>query len=112
MTSAALVIPAWNEPESIGAVLDEVPSGCVDEVIVVVPDASDPTLAVARGRGARVLIQPEPGYGAACCCGADAAIAAGAEVVAFLDGDYSDPPAALRLVLAPLVAGHADLVLG
>jgi glycosyltransferase involved in cell wall biosynthesis len=110
--TTALVIPAWNEPESIGAVLDEVPAGCVDEVIVVVPDAADPTLRVARSRGARTLVQPRPGYGAACFHGARAAIAAGADVVAFLDGDYSDPPSALVHILEPLVAGRANLVLG
>src|SRR5262245_56315184 len=112
MTSAALVIPAWNEPESIGAVLDEVPDGCVDQVIVVVSSADDPTLPVARAHGARTLVQPRSGYGAACWSGCQAALSAGAEIIAFLDGDYSDPPAALPRVLEPLLAGRADLVLG
>jgi glycosyltransferase involved in cell wall biosynthesis len=108
----ALVIPAWQEAESIGAVLDEVPAGCVDATLVVVGAADDPTLAVARDHGATALVQSRPGYGAACWEGALAALAAGADVVAFLDGDYADPPMALPRVLGPLLRREADLVLG
>jgi glycosyltransferase involved in cell wall biosynthesis len=107
-----LVIPAWNEAEAIGPVLDEVPPGVVDEVVVVVGGEDDPTAEVARRHGARVVAQAEPGYGAACWTGARAAMAANARVVAFLDGDYADPPAALPRLLAPIAAGRADLVLG
>jgi glycosyltransferase involved in cell wall biosynthesis len=111
-TGVTLVIPAWNEAEAIGAVLDEVPRGTVDDILVVVSGPTDSTAAVARARGARVLEQHEPGYGAACWAGAAVALAEGAQVVAFLDGDYADPPAALPDLLAPLRAGRADLVLG
>jgi glycosyltransferase involved in cell wall biosynthesis len=109
---ASLVIPAWNEPESIGEVLDEVPPELFDQVFVVVAGAADPTAAVAAARGAEVLVQHARGYGAACWSGAQEAIARGSEVVAFLDGDYSDPPAALARLLQPLREGTADLVLG
>jgi glycosyltransferase involved in cell wall biosynthesis len=108
----ALVIPAWNEAESIAAVLAEVPPGLVDDVFVVVGGPKDPTAAIAAGLGARPLVQAEPGYGAACWTGARAALEAGAEVVAFLDGDYSDPPGELGRLLAPVLADEADLVLG
>lgn len=111
-TGVTLVIPAWNEAESIGAVLDEVPRAAVDHVLVVVSGETDPTAAVARARGARVLVQHQPGYGAACWTGAEAALAEDAQIVAFLDGDYADPPAELSAILAPLKAGRADLVLG
>src|SRR5437773_11326070 len=120
-TGVTLVIPAWNEAEAIGAVLDEVPHQLVDQVLVVVGGTSDPTADVARQHGARVLVQRSAGYGAACWSGAEVALAEGAEIVAFLDGDYADPPAELIRVLAPLrnraargvqgAAGHADLVL-
>ena len=111
-TGVTLVIPAWNEADAIGAVLDEVPDALVDQVLVVVGGPNDPTATVARLHGARVLVQLEPGYGAACSAGAVVALADGAQIVAFLDGDYADPPADLARVLAPLRAGRADLVLG
>ena len=109
---AALVIPAWNEPQAIGPLLSEVPLDTVEQVIVVVGSPADPTGDVARGHGARVLVQAQPGYGAACWTGAQAALADGAEIVAFLDGDYADPPSELARVLRPLVDNDADLVLG
>jgi glycosyltransferase involved in cell wall biosynthesis len=111
-TGVWLAIPAWNEPEAIGGVLDEVPPNLVDEVLVVVGSATDPTGEVARRHGARVLVQALPGYGAACWTGAQVALANEASVVAFLDGDYADPPAELPRVLSPLLEGRADLVLG
>jgi glycosyltransferase involved in cell wall biosynthesis len=111
-TGVTLVIPAWNEAESIGAVLDEVPRAAVDQIVVVVSSPTDTTAAVAVGRGARVLIQDQPGYGAACWAGTQTALADAAQVVVFLDGDYADPPAELARILAPLQAGRADLVLG
>jgi glycosyltransferase involved in cell wall biosynthesis len=108
----ALVVPAWNEAESIGAVLSEIPPGTVDWVYVVSGASTDGTAEIARAHGATVLGQDRPGYGAACWSGARAALAAGAAIIAFLDGDYSDPPAALPWVLAPLLDGSADLALG
>jgi glycosyltransferase involved in cell wall biosynthesis len=107
-----LVIPAWNEAAAIGAVLDEVPRHLVDDVLVVVGGETDPTGAVAHAHGARVLVQRAPGYGAACWTGAEVAFGQGADIIAFVDGDYSDPPADLAAILAPIQQGHADLVLG
>jgi glycosyltransferase involved in cell wall biosynthesis len=112
VTKVVLVIPAWNEAESIGAVLDEVPAACVDQMLVVVGGPNDPTTTAAHAHGARVLVQRQPGYGAACWTGAEVALAEGAEIIAFLDGDYADPPAELPRILAPLQDGRADLVLG
>jgi hypothetical protein len=106
------VVPAWNEAETIGAVLADVPPDAVDWVFVVAGESTDGTAEVARAHGATALGQERPGYGAACRAGARAAAAAGAEVVAFLDGDYSDPPSDLPRVLAPVLDGRADLVLG
>lgn len=108
----ALVIPAWNEAESIGAVLSEVPPDAVDRVFVVTGDSTDGTDEIATGLGAAALPQAQPGYGAACWAGVLAAEQAGAEIVVFLDGDYADPPAELPRVLAPLLTGQAEVVLG
>jgi glycosyltransferase involved in cell wall biosynthesis len=112
MMRRGLVIPAWREPESIGAVLDEVPAGCVDHVVVVVGSDDDPTLPVARLHGAETLVQPRPGYGAACWCGSTSLLARGVDVIAYVDGDYADPPAALPGLLGALAERDADLVLG
>jgi glycosyltransferase involved in cell wall biosynthesis len=111
-SAVVLVIPAWNEADAIGAVLDEVPAGAVDEVVVVVPEENDPTALVATAHGARVLVQRSAGYGAACWTGAQHAFDVGADIVAFMDGDYADPPGALPRILAPIHAGQAELVLG
>jgi glycosyltransferase involved in cell wall biosynthesis len=111
-TGVALVIPAWNEAEAIGAVLDEVPRSLVDDILVVVASSEDPTATVAHARGASVVVQSSPGYGAACWTGAELAIARGAVIVTFLDGDYADPPAELPRLLEPIQSGRADLVLG
>ncbi len=108
----ALVIPALNEAESIGAVLREVPPGTAQWIFVVAGESTDGTAAIAREHGALVPPAPRPGYGAACLAGVWAAALAGADVIAFLDGDYSDPPGDLPRVLAPLLDGSADLVLG
>ncbi|HET8625848.1 MAG TPA: glycosyltransferase [Thermomicrobiales bacterium] len=108
----AAIIPAWNEAASIGLVVVAVPRRFVDDVVVVDGGSDDGTAAVARAAGARVVGQDRPGYGAACAAGVRAAVAAGAEILVFLDGDYADDPADLPLVLGPVLAGRADLALG
>ena len=105
----ALIIPVWNEVEAIGRVLAEVPRDAVDEVFVVDGGSTDGTRERAEAAGATVLAQQGRGYGAACLTGARAATA---ELLVFLDGDYSDPPAELARLVAPVVDGRADLVLG
>lgn len=108
----ALVVPAWNEAESIAAVLAEVPRALIGCVVVVTGGPTDPTGAVAARLGALVVAQSRRGYGAACWAGACAAANLGAQTIVFLDGDYSDPPAEIGHVLHPILEGQADLVLG
>ena len=105
----AVVIPVWNECRAIAYVLAEIPASVADEVFVVDGGSTDGTQAAARAMGATVVVQRGRGYGAACFTGA---LAASADLLVFLDGDYSDPPAQIGRVLAPLRAGAADLVLG
>lgn len=109
-TRIALVIPAHNEAPAIGEVLRSVPPGVVDQVIVVDNASRDGTGDVARALGARVVREDRPGYGSACLAGLNAAD--GFDVLVYLDGDRSDDPHDLSRVLAPLLAGKADLVLG
>ena len=110
--SVALVIPAWNEAECIRAVLDEVPAEIARWTIVVCGHSHDGTDRIARERGAQIVDDNQIGYGAACWAGARRAAELGADVVAFLDGDYSDPPASLPELLAPLIQGQSDVSLG
>lgn len=105
----AVVIPAVDEEAAIGQVLAEIPEGVAD-VIVVDNGSQDRTAEVARAGGARVVPEPCRGYGQACLTGI--AAARGADVIAFLDGDHSDFPGQLGQVLAPILAGEADLVIG
>lgn len=107
----SVVMPARNEESSIGLVLDDIPPDLVDEVIVVDNGSSDRTAEVARARGATVVHEPVPGYGAACLAGL-ARVAASSNVVVILDADHSDYPADLPRLLAPIASGDADMVIG
>src|SRR5438128_1143266 len=106
----SVVIPALNEEAAIGEVVREIPCALVHEIIVVDNGSSDRTAAVAAGAGARVVREPVRGYGAACLAGARAAL--DADVLVFLDGDRNENPRELPVVLGPVLAGEADLVIG
>jgi glycosyltransferase involved in cell wall biosynthesis len=106
----SVIIPTHNETQAIGRVLADLPSDLVTEVIVVDCDSSDGTPEVARKMGARVIEEPRRGYGRACLTGLTNANAP--DVVVFLDGDYSDRPSELPILLAPIVEGRADITLG
>lgn len=104
------IIPALDEEASLPLVLADL-SGLVQGVIVVDNGSTDRTAAVAASAGATVVREPRRGYGSACLAGI-AALPPRAEVVAFLDADYSDYPQDLEAVVAPLERGEADLVIG
>jgi glycosyltransferase involved in cell wall biosynthesis len=106
----SVVIPTRNEAQALGRVLDDLPSDLVNEVIVVDNHSSDETPAIAFRMGARVISEARRGYGRACLTGIAAASAP--DVVVFLDGDYSDRPAELPLLLAPIAEGRADITIG
>lgn len=105
----AVVIPAYNEERAIGRVLAEVPAW-VDQVIVADNGSEDKTREVARRHGAQVVIEPTRGYGSACLAGI--AHLDSPDIVVFLDGDYSDYPHEMGLLVDPIVTGEADCVLG
>ncbi|MEW6730014.1 MAG: glycosyltransferase family 2 protein [Acidobacteriota bacterium] len=107
----AIVIPALNEEQSIGRVLNELPKGLVDQVIVADNGSTDRTAEVAREHGAEVVIEPLRGYGAA-CLRALCQVKPDTDIIAFLDGDYSDYPEDLAMIVEPIMAGRADMVIG
>lgn len=106
----SIIIPALNEEQSIGHVLSDIPAEYAHDVIVVDNGSSDQTATVAASHGARVVRELQRGYGRACLRGL--ALIEKADVVVFLDGDYSDFPNEMHLLVDPIFQGRADLVLG
>ena len=106
----SVIIPTHNEAQAIGRVLADLPSELVTEVIVVDSNSTDGTPDLARKMGARVIEEPRRGYGRACLTGL--ANTQNPDVIVFLDGDYSDRPSELPIILAPIFEGRADITLG
>ncbi|MFH1744276.1 MAG: TIGR04283 family arsenosugar biosynthesis glycosyltransferase [bacterium] len=107
--TVAVIIPAFNEEQSIGQVVTAIPQW-VDDIIVVDNGSTDCTAEVARQAKARVVSEPCRGYGSACHAGIAALNRP--DVVVFLDADFSDHPDEMNLVVDPIVNGEADLVIG
>lgn len=114
----AVVIPALNEEEAIPGLVGDVMAvaatpdlpATVSAVYVVDNGSTDDTAERAKAAGATVVDEPRRGYGRACLSGVLAA--EDAEIIALMDGDRSDVPAELPLLLEPLLNGEADLVIG
>ena len=111
-----VIIPAYNEEESISKVVRDIPKGLVKEVVVCNNASTDRTAENAAAEGAVVVNQPLKGYGNACLKGLEyIATKTGSErpeIVVFLDGDYSDYPEQMPEVLAPILDNQADMVIG
>ncbi|MBI1286862.1 MAG: glycosyltransferase [Flavobacteriales bacterium] len=109
-----VIIPAYNEERSIGLVLDEIPKQWVRNVVVANNNSTDRTGEVALEHGAKVVFQPEPGYGNACLKAMEfiAQQEVKPDIVVFLDGDHSDYPEQLPEVVKPILDGEADMVIG
>ena len=105
----AIVIPALNEEAALHRLLAELPPNFAQWVIVVDNGSTDATAAVAQRSGAIVASEPLRGYGRACLKGFKKACSLGAEVVIFMDGDGSDDPADLSMMLGPMREGRADV---
>jgi glycosyltransferase involved in cell wall biosynthesis len=106
----SVIIPTRNEASALPHVLADLPAGLVNEVLVVDSNSTDGTPEVASRMGARVIAEPRRGYGQACLTGI--AHASSPDILVFLDGDYSDRPAELPQLLAPIFEGRADITLG
>ncbi len=109
-----VIIPAFNEQNAVGLVIDEIPKDLVSEIIVVDNGSTDDTFEQARSRGATTLKQPIRGYGNACLKGMEHITNSPTDpdIVVFLDGDHSDYPEQMRQLVAPIVANEFDMVIG
>jgi glycosyltransferase involved in cell wall biosynthesis len=110
--STAVIIPALNEEGAIAAVVRDSLVQDIDWVIVADNGSSDETAEIAQEAGAQVVDVPCLGYGYACAAGTARAIALGATVLVYIDGDYSSVPDEMVRLLNPLRENKADLVLG
>ncbi len=104
-----VVIPALNEEAAIGRVIGDIP-GWIDRIVVADNGSRDRTAEVARAAGATVVREVEPGYGAACLAGI--AALPDADIIVFMDGDYSDYGEDMAHLVDPIALGQSDIVIG
>ena len=113
MSIIKVIIPAYNEQDSIAKVIKDIPSS-VDEIIVVSNNSTDNTEINAKNAGATVLLENRKGYGYACLKGMDyvSKLEIKPEIIVFLDGDYSDYPEQLTELVTPIIKNNIDFVIG
>lgn len=109
-----VIIPAFNEENSVGKVVSEIPKDIVSQIVVVNNNSTDNTSINAKNAGAIVLDEPIKGYGRACLKGMEFVKnnVLKADIIVFLDADYSDYPAELPLLIQPIINDGVDLVIG
>ncbi len=108
-----VIIPAFNEENSIAKVIHDIPRDFVDEIIVVNNNSNDATEVNAQNAGATVLREARPGYGYACLKGLEylKQLQTAPDIVVFIDADYSDHPEEMPLLVQPILKGM-DMVIG
>ena len=109
-----VIIPAYNEEQSIKNVLIDIPKDIVREIIVINNNSNDNTELVACQNGAKVISEYKKGYGWACLKGIDYLNSKDnkPDIVVFLDADYSDYPEQIKELVHPIIYEKKDLVIG
>jgi glycosyltransferase involved in cell wall biosynthesis len=108
----SVIIPALNEEAPIADVVHAcLTTGLPDEIVVVDNGSTDRTAECARAAGAKVVVEPTPGYGRACAAGVRA-LSPECQIVVFLDGDGSDCPELMEQLVRPVAEGKQDFVIG
>jgi glycosyltransferase involved in cell wall biosynthesis len=109
MLKIRIIIPAFNEENGVGQVIQEIPKSVVDEIIVVNNASTDKTEIIARDNGATVLHESTPGYGRACLKGIEYAkrLAIKPDIIVFLDADHSDYPEEITQLIQPVIGSRA-----
>lgn len=112
-TTVKVIIPAYNEANAIGKVINDIPP-LVKEIIVIDNASTDATAQNAKEAGATVLKEPKRGYGYACLKGIDYLKENGRspDILVFIDGDYSDYPQEMIGLIDPIMKGEVDFALG
>ncbi|MFT6716419.1 MAG: glycosyltransferase involved in cell wall biosynthesis [Saprospiraceae bacterium] len=109
-----VIIPAFNEEDSIGKVVNDIPKELVSEIVVCNNGSTDSTALVAKNAGATVLFESKNGYGNACLAGITyfEQQEVKPDIIVFLDGDYSDYPGEMVNLVREIVEKDVDLVIG
>ena len=109
-----VVIPAFNEQNAVGLVIEEIPKDLVSEVIVVDNGSTDNTFQVATDKGATALSETRRGYGQACLKGLEHIHQSSThpDIVVFIDGDHSDYPEEMTKLVEPIIGENVDMVIG
>jgi glycosyltransferase involved in cell wall biosynthesis len=115
MPNIKVIIPAYNEADSIAHVINDIPK-TVSEIIVISNNSTDATEQNAKNAGATVLVENRKGYGYACLKGMDYIAKLDTDkrpdIIVFLDGDYSDYPEELTKIIQPIIEENIDFVVG
>lgn len=114
MPAVDVIIPAYNEENSIARVIDDIDRNLVREIVVVDNNSKDATGRKAQAAGATVLTEMKQGYGAACLKGMEylKSKPSAPDIVVFLDADYSDHPEEMHRLIERITSDDADLVIG
>lgn len=113
MPKINVIIPAYNESQSIAKVIKDIPK-CVDEIIVTDNNSTDHTAQEAKSAGATLCFEPQKGYGYACLKAMKyiASKSNQPDIIVFIDGDYSDYPEELTTLVQPIIEDDFDFVVG
>lgn len=109
-----VIIPAFNEENAVGNVVNDIPKELVREIVVVNNASTDQTTRMATQAGATVIDQPIKGYGNACLKGIEFIKnkKVPPDIIVFLDADYSDYPEQMHDLVKPIIENNMDMVIG
>jgi len=109
-----VIIPAFNEQNAVGLVIDEIPKELVSEIIVIDNGSADNTFEIAKSKGATALKEERRGYGNACLKGISyiRTLDQKPDIIVFLDGDHSDYPEEMYNLVNPIIKEEVDMVIG